>query len=358
MKAILRTLPLILLPLFVGCDKLPTDNEAGSTSPAFAKGGNKPPKDPPGGDGTPADPAIAYLDRYDLKVMNEDGSNQTTVFTTETYTLSGTPSWSPDGTRLALRGPYPDPPLVVVDLVIDPNGIPVGSPPTPLTLEQVFDAAWSPTSDIIAYTGVVDGDNRYLMTVSADGGPGTSTIVYETPTQPCGVWHPTWYPDGSQIAFVIECDGLVELRILTLTDAPTQDALSLIPEGYFIDLAFPEWSRDGTRIVFGGRETSSSDYAVYIVDVADPASETYGAWHELGLRSPYGIPGAPWSWSPDDSKLVVDLDRAVRVVDADPDSPTYGQVIPKRKSKLASGGHPNWRRCAAGLAWCGLKPSP
>lgn len=359
MKAITRVLPFFLLAFFVGCGEqvLEPDSSAAFDSPQLKQGGGGKPGGgkPGGGSGTPADPAIAYEEGWNLKVMNEDGSNQMIVYTSDSSPISigGRPSWSPDGTRLAVRGPYPEPLLVVVDLTLDSNGIPVGSTPTQITTEQVFDPAWSPTSDLIAYAGLVDGENRYLMTVSANGGP--STIVYQTPTANCHPWGPTWNPEGDKIAFHTHCDSASgsgdlseSIQILTLADAPTQSAQSLVPEGMFSGIAFPDWSRDSTRIVFGGRATSSSDYAVYIVDVAS------GDTTSMGLTSPYGYPGAPYSWSPDDSKLVVDLDRAVRLVDADPASTTYGQVIPKRKSKLASGGHPNWRRCVTGATGCGL----
>ena len=337
----------LFVPLLVlACENQVTDPEAASladnplfkkcSSPPCGGGGGGP------GDGTPADPAIAYLEGGNLKVMNEDGSNQTTVFTSSTTHLGATPSWSRDGRRLAFAVSEPENSIAwrlkTIDLDIV-NGIPVGSLPTTQSPDQVFDFAWSPTANIIAFAGGCgsdepdgrcgDGDTQYLITVPADGSMDT-TVVYEAPAGESPSY-PTWNSDGSKIAFTTGRDGFNVLRILTLADAPTQNAPPLIDEGDFYWISFPAWSRDGTRIAFRGMETSESDPAVYIVDA------TSGLPREPVLSQPYYL--GSFSWSPDDSKLVVDLDRAIRLVD-----PASGQVIPKRKSYLARGHCPNWRR--------------
>lgn len=360
MKAILRRLPIALLAVLFGCHEVPTENAGSSTEALFGKGGNKPPKDPPGGGGS-ADPAIAFVDDGTLHVMNADGSMKTALVDG----VSRGVSWSPDATRIAY-GPggtgYHET-IVVAELSLI-DGIPTVTAQLDLELPHPSAPVWSPLGDLIAYGGSCDpgepdgtcgdwGHGNHLRAVPAAG--GEAFTMYEAPgcADPWACLidgRPTWSPDGSRIAFV-EARGpylsTKSLRAVDVADTPTQVSQALIEPGEIATICNPDWSPDGSKIAFWGHETSASPTNLFVFDLAT------GARTNLGLEARRHC--ADVSWSPDGTKWVVDTGDAIRIVDADATSPQYGQVIPRSKSKLSWGYSPDWRPCEAGPG-CGLTP--
>lgn len=360
MRAIRYSLAFFLLAFFVGCDRVPTDARDTADAALFAKGGNKPPQDPPGDGG--ADPAIAFGASGTLHVMNADGSMTTALVDGVGHGFS----WSPDGKSLAYGpgGLGSHETIVVAELTLS-NGVPVVAGLTDLGLPHPGAPSWSPVGDLLAYAGGCDpgepdgscppaGYTNHLRAVPSGG--GTAFTIYQAPgcSDPwdcliSGV--PTWSPDGSRIAFVEVRDGWTvhALRVVDVADAPTQVSQALIGPGALAYICSPDWSPDGSRIAFWGHETSSDAANLFVFDVAAGTSTN------VGLTSPGGNFCEDLSWSPDGTRWVVRQSGAIRIVDADPSSPKYGQVIPRSKSKLAWGYSPDWRRCEAGTG-CGLAP--
>lgn len=361
MKAIPRILPFILLAFFVGCHDVPTDTRESDGAAVFARGGNKPPKDPPGGGGSAADPAIAFGASDILMVMNEDGSHSTELIDG----VGRGVSWSPNGRSLAY-GPGGlgwSSTIVVADLALS-DGIPVVVGSTDLNVPHPHAPSWSPAGDLIAYAGGCDpgeGDGtcppegfmNHLRAVSPTGGPAFT--IYETPgcvdPYDCRIsGTPTWSPDGGQIAFVEASDGwnVHALRVVDVGSAPTTVSQALIEPGALEFICDPDWSPDGSRIAFWGRETGNSAPNLFVFRVGNESLT------KLGLTSNHGCEDV--SWSPDGMRWVVSQGGGIRIVDADPSSSSYGKVIPKSRSKLAWGYAPAWRPCEAGTAGCGLAP--
>ena len=359
MRPSYRAVLILLVGAFVSCDALPTEGLEEGGEAVFAKGGNKPPKDPPGGGGS-ADPAIAFLEGNTLTVMNEDGSQKTALI----EGVSRDVSWSPDGRSIAYSlydgGGFGT--ILIADLGLS-SGSPVVSGTRDLQVPHTHSPSWSPLGDVIAFPGACDpgepdgtcspdGYLNHVRAVPAAGGPAYT--IYETSncSDPwdCLIRWVTWSSDGTRIAFVEMTDQwtVAALRVVDVASAPTSDSQVLIGPGALAEICKPDWSPDGSRIAFWGHETANSGASLYDYDLATDT------WTALDLTSRYNCEDL--SWSPDGTRWVVDLNGAIKIVDADRGSSTYGQVVPNRKSKLSSGYSPDWRPCEAGSANCGLSP--
>lgn len=248
--------------------------------------GAKPPPPPPP---PPANPAIAFkaegrvrgngggwVTAHFLKVMNADGSNVTTIYTSVIGPGYGgiinRPSWSPDGRSVAFQNDGVR--LIDVSVV---NGVPTGTNARLLVSEPAGQPAWAPQGDLIAY---VNSTAHTLEVVPATG--GVPQVLYSSLSS---LWSPSWSPDARRIAF-LEGDGATShtIRVLDRNDmtvttvlgpeggpwnpiwARTQDVLAFTDASgniYTIQLpsgtptlvragSMPDWSSDDRDIVFGG----------------------------------------------------------------------------------------------------------
>ncbi len=132
-------------------------------------------------------------------VILHPGSRETDVVSTE-KTLDVSPTWSPDGRRLAFcSGRAGTPQIFIADLA--------AGTVRRLTLQGGYNTepAWSPSGDRIAYTARVGGsfqifvqeiEGNRVHQVTATGGDNTS---------------PTWSPDGRYLAFSSRRSGRDEV---------------------------------------------------------------------------------------------------------------------------------------------------
>src|SRR4051812_48383079 len=115
--------------------------------------------------------------------------------------------------------------------------------------------AASPDGRRVAYSQweVCDGcgyqDTRIAM-VSADGGEPVVLYHDKQGSTVVNVEHPTWSPDGKQLAFAAE--ALAENRGLYVIDVAGGEPRKL-PLSGVVDVHDPAWSPDGNRIAFTGR---------------------------------------------------------------------------------------------------------
>jgi Tol biopolymer transport system component len=224
---------------------------------------------------------------YEIFVMNENGGGVQQL--THNDVSDHDPCWSPDGTKIAFSS---DDQI----WVMDSDGSNLQGPlTTPNKADDWYDdqPAWSPDGSKIAFIrNYLDFHNHYLYVIGADGsnliGPLTDeddvydphwsldgtviavgigkNLALVNPTPPGSVisqtgwnremWVETlsWSPDNSKIAFSLS-DNMGHSEIYwmksDLTGTPTQ--LTDNPDS---SSWAPDWSPDGTKIVFS-RETTS-----------------------------------------------------------------------------------------------------
>lgn len=196
---------------------------------------------------------------YEIYTMNTDGSNQCRLTNTNGID-NGSPSWSPDGTKIAFDSNV-NPRRSINDVpqysekfcaiyVMDADG----KNQKKLTGEISDDCrepSWSPDGTKIAFAvGVYENTQIYSMDI--DG----KNIKRLTENHASDI-SPAWSPDGTKIAFISnrDYDRKSELYIM---DADGKNQRRLTKDGNYDD--FPRWSPDGTKIVY------QSDDAIYTID--------------------------------------------------------------------------------------------
>lgn len=237
---------------------------------------------------------IAFVSTRDgskeLYVMDYDGSNQRRVTAHRSITLS--PSWSPDGERLAYtsfnRGTSD---LYVINRrgggrMRLPTGVNLNTAPSfspdgreiafvgsvagnpdiyvigddgkgmrRLTSASSIEStpAWSPTGRQIAFTSSRNGTPQiYIMDAE---GSNVSRVSFD------GNWNDdaAWSPSGDLLAYTSWVNGRFQIRIMNLV---TQESSVLAGEG---SNEQPAWSPDGKSIIFAS--TRSGGWQIYRIGI-------------------------------------------------------------------------------------------
>jgi len=274
--------------------------------------GAKPPPPPP------ADPAIAFYVRpahppYYLKVMDADGSNVATIYTSTSLML-GWPSWSPDGHSIAFMDGSPSPDLWRIDVSVV-NGAPVGSNATRLLdrTTSIWHPAWSPLGDQIAF---VDLQQRTIEVIPAAG--GVPSVLYTSPVAfGLGL---AWSPDASKIAFVESPSASeISLHVLDINDRTVTTVLG------------SEWGQQ-----LGGGGPTVPDWARTQDMLAFQGPQGMIYTMQLPSGTPTLVAEGNWpTWSPDDREILFTSPRG---------SFTKVNLATGLITRLGSGMWPDWRR--------------
>ena len=240
------------------------------------------------------DGPIAYLSNFEIWLMDADGANQRSL--PIDITIDGGPVWSPDGTMIAFTGFDPDVPApegVVPDIwVVDADGNGLRNVTTLPGPHHALSPSWSPDGSRLAYVTTewdiwivnADGTGNHRITndvalqESVDWSPDGSLLVYNEhqivdhlltgtneiwtiepdgngPTRLTAPGHrsgPVWSPSGSAIAFVtyvVPQHPARDYSDIWIMNADGSDQRNLTDDPTRFDRS-PGWSLDGTRVVF------------------------------------------------------------------------------------------------------------
>ena len=250
------------------------------------KGGKKKPPPPP--PPAPSDPAIAYTapgtsqDRWDLMVMDADGTNQRTVVTSK-FTHNVDLDWSPDGKQLVFRmddGPRFDNDAICI-VNVDGSG-----------LHQIkasargIRPAWSPveiggrywiafTDRAVLSDGSLKQDSDIFL-MDTEG----NNLTNLTEAEEVDEWEADWSPDGKRLA-VQTYDSVTHVADIVLYGVDCVDlhcaatklgSIIYVPNSPLADntdVGGANWARSSihNRLVFSAQMGIGEDYDLWTVDL-------------------------------------------------------------------------------------------
>lgn len=204
---------------------------------------------------------IAYVvknpGKFQLKVADWDGDNEQTAASSSEPIIS--PSWSPDGRRLAYVSFEPKKPVVVVQTLATGKRVVVanfrGTNSSP---------AWSPDGRKLAVTLTKDGGSHvYLMDLEHPGQPVKLTTDSTIDTEP------SFSPDGKWIAFTSDRSGVGKPQIFRIS-VEGGEPERLTYSGTFNTT--PRYSYDGRKLVYV--ERNGGTFRVQLLDIESKQTQS------------------------------------------------------------------------------------
>ncbi|MCL4459539.1 MAG: hypothetical protein M1136_12660 [Chloroflexi bacterium] len=196
-----------------------------------------------------------------------------------------TPSWSPDGTRLAIM-------QSIWSKTWDGSKWVVNSAPTVRVIDlnnnilatmqvsagdTVWTPDWSPLEDkIVCFVTGTNWGHIGIWVFNADGTGGQQILA-----DPYGLFYsyydlyPTWSPDGRRIAFGRLCmpasaDFTAAFSDIYVINADGSNAVKLTRSNPGTDAERPRWSPDGSQIVYqvgeGGITQERNNYNLWVMN--------------------------------------------------------------------------------------------
>jgi TolB protein len=253
----------------------------------------------------------------ELWVMDYDGANQRPL--TLLRTISLTPRWSPDASRIAFTSFMPFNGLVSAQICM--YSLDAGKVLSFARFRGTNSApAWSPDGTQIMFSSSMQGNPELYVTDTSGNRPKRLTFANGASTSPA--WNPK---TGQTVAFVSDRGGIPKLYLMN-SDGTNVTELELPDKGYLID---PAWSPNGQLLAFSWRRPDGN-YDIYVMD---PSSRQI-----VEITRDAGRNERP-SWAPDGRHVVFESTRSgsrqIWVMLADGTQPRQLTILGNNES-------PNW----------------
>ena len=234
---------------------------------------------------------LAFANRRDhgLHLLDLDAAEQSSatvepILVTSSAKKGDTPSWSPDGQKLA----YVDEStghIVLLNVNGDDGSVTANFD----TQAPGFGPSWSADGTNLTFFSDRDG-NAEIYVMGSDGSNQTRLTDHPAPD-----YSPRWSPDGQHLLFISERDGNAEVYVIN-TDG--SGLLNLSNDTAHDEFAF--WSPDGRRIVYvsyqGGADPFSigeGNAEIFIVN-ADGSSKMNLTANDVWDGDPAWSPDGEW----------------------------------------------------------------
>jgi TolB protein len=246
-----------------------------------------------GGSAGIAQTQIAYVStrsgNKEIWAMDYDGENQHSLM--QLHTISLTPRWSPDASRIAFTC-YAQPgsgsvltaqicvySMLTSHLISWPRFKGTNSSPS-----------WSPDGSQVMFMSSMLGNPELFISDASGQRPKRLTFSNGANTSPS--WNPK---TGQQVAFVSDRGGIPQLYTMN-SDGSSQAKVDLPDMGYVID---PAWSPNGQLLAFSWRRPNGN-YDIYVMEIVTRQL--------VELTRDVGRNERP-SWAPDGRHLVFESTR-------------------------------------------------
>jgi len=223
----------------------------------------------------------------EIWVMDYDGSNQHQLTTLRSISL--TPRWSPDASRIAFTCFAPSGGLTSAQICM--YSLDAGKLVSfPRFRGTNITPAWSPDGTQIIFSSSMQGNPELYVSDINGGRPKRLTSANGASMSPS--WNPK---TGQTVAFVSDRAGTPQLYLMN-SDGTSETKLDLPDKGYVID---PAWAPNGQLLAFSWRRPNDN-YDIYIMDAATRQL--------VELTRDQGRNERP-SWAPDGRHLVFESTR-------------------------------------------------